>query len=142
MQKKSGVNCWGRDNWRQFWNGDVAIWIINNLTPRFGDHWLMGWHIFFGVTLWFIWQWRNARVFTNAKEISDEAIIMHYVQDMKAVMNMESEFLSRPGQAEVLVGWNKPRRGVVKINTNGSCKGNPGLISTRLCKLLAPWFFC
>lgn len=55
----------GRDQWQSFRMGNVSTWLSNNLVQDYGDHWIQDWHLYFGVTIWFLWTWRNERVFSH-----------------------------------------------------------------------------
>lgn len=81
-------------------------------------------------TLWWLWKWRNARVFEREPEIPVDQLGF-----IVAKVGMIAQALARSnrvngtgnaGTRDILVRWEYPMEGWVKMNTDGAAKNNTG----------------
>lgn len=88
------------------------------------------WNLVFSVTLWYLWLWRNRKVFSNIDyPLNGRAFIQPYVQDIcRAIGSSESGSPLKKG--ETMIGWKKPGEGYVKLNTDGCNRHNSTQAST------------
>ena len=107
---------------------DLEKWILKNIhkDSRMGSEWPK----VFSVTCWWLWRWRNDRSFNRNPSIPVDQVsfIFSRVGEIKAAME-RNDFARNPTprrRQEVLVRWQHPREGWVKLNTDGASKGNPG----------------
>lgn len=89
------------------------------------------WELVFGVVLWFLWQWRNNKVFNNIDYPKNgKSIILRYVQDIITAKNSSSLGYNMSRKTELIVGWERTKMGFVKLNTDDSNKGDVGRAGT------------
>lgn len=116
------------ENWSNspFFNSNLQDWLELNGTNqrRVGRH-AMSWSVVFLFSIWLIWKQRNHAVFKEqrpnpylAKDITRRAL--------------EFQFYASPLKEAAIrfckpVRWCKLASGWVKLNTDGSSLGNPGL---------------
>ena len=103
-------------NHSQFFSLDLLDWLKSFSTGPDG--------IVFCVGLWQIWTMRNNLVFAGSHEPKDVVV--------RKLNRMFDTCLSAFGvapssQSTILVSWVHPPLGFVKLNTDGSSLGNPGV---------------
>lgn len=122
--------------WRSLgWDGDGSMlneefkaWLMRNLSAQKcgkGDEWLRA----FAMTCWWLWKWRNERIFNNNPRIplDQGAFIMARCREVRMALEIEGSCLSsKRKREEVMIRWSYPREGWVKLNTDGAARGNPG----------------
>lgn len=75
-------------------------------------------------------QWRNKKVFSNIDVPKNgKTIILHYVQDIIHMSNNYGNSGNLSKKKEMLIGWDKPREGFIKLNTDGYSKSNSVKVS-------------
>lgn len=116
-------------NDHEIFNKPFLEWVISNL-ENVSQSWGEDWPLTFGVTLWWIWRWRNNRCIEREVDIPFDQLtfIMARVGDIKTAW-LREELV--PGKRkrdreEVFIRRLCPREGWVKLNTDGATKGNPG----------------
>ncbi|OMO81305.1 reverse transcriptase [Corchorus capsularis] len=108
-------------------NSDSLMqWLDDNLALR-TLHDRVEWRIIFGVTLWRIWTRRCGFVMNEGDVSLDESsltanIMVTAGEVMKSLVN-HKPLLSQ----DLQVRWVPPEDAVVKLNTDGAAKGNPGV---------------
>jgi hypothetical protein len=55
-------------------NTELISWFINNLASSKGTQEGKHWSITHGVAIWYLWKWRNARIFRDGSSISYKPI--------------------------------------------------------------------
>lgn len=77
----------------------------------------------FGVTLWFLRQWRNNRIFKNMEFPRNGKYIIHrYVQDVVNAKGINNNDPNLYRNNELLIGWERPKEWFVKLNMDGCSK--------------------
>ncbi|OMO90064.1 reverse transcriptase [Corchorus capsularis] len=77
------------------------------------------WSLIFAVTAWRIWKWRNEGCFANKSyTVSTKLAIIGKI--LKEATDFSNRKMGQHMRREVLIGWEKPKEGQVKINTDGS----------------------
>ncbi|EOY04279.1 Non-LTR retroelement reverse transcriptase-like [Theobroma cacao] len=107
-----------------FFSLDLKSWIMDNV--RSVDI-LAGipWSIIFMYSLWLIWYWRNLFVFYDSFNWSRDAWQQIWTKSKEAW-----DFLKREHDAvkkDILISWELPKHSYVKLNVDGSAKGQPGM---------------
>lgn len=121
----------GVRNEEELYGLPLREWVLKNvdhINLTKGDNWPR----VFVMTCWWLWRWRNERAF-NAKPnfpINQCAFIMARVSAISRAMdtNEEHRCYGKRKRQEVMICWTHPRDGLVKLNTDGAAKGNPGLV--------------
>lgn len=108
-----------------FFNASLTSCLQNNSTSHKRD--LSGriWSLCFLAIALNIWKTHNREVISNHQSTLTE--VMHLIFSL--IDNLHIAFdphLETPSPPPRLVKWFKPPQGYVKINTDGSCYGNPG----------------
>ena len=79
----------------------------------------------FAVVLWMIWNWRNEATFEN-KELSIEdkiEVIKSHMQEIRQAFSLNNGINGITDSGSLKwVNWKLPRRGWLKLNTDGSSK--------------------
>ena len=88
------------------------------------------WHVYFPFTFWSLWLARNERIFMDQSR-SQHSLIYFFVQAA-----MEFYFLTgtaRQTQVRLpqIIRWHASPNLYIKINTDGSALGNPGIVGAR-----------
>ncbi|KAM7498823.1 hypothetical protein LguiA_023237 [Lonicera macranthoides] len=107
-------------------NVTFRSWLDGNLISKTHNSGNRKANVNFISVLWSTWKARNIFQFENSllrkEEIVKEA--MFFAKDIKSSFQQVS---SSPNLKEpVLIRWNFPRAGTIKLNTDGSSMGNPG----------------
>ncbi|OMO65780.1 reverse transcriptase [Corchorus capsularis] len=96
----------------QWWNANL----IDQKNRLIGD---WPWSLIFAVTAWRIWKWRNEGCFANKSyTVSTKLAIIGKI--LKEAIDFSNRKMGQHMRREVLIGWEKPKEGQVKINTDGS----------------------
>ncbi|PKI63450.1 hypothetical protein CRG98_016117, partial [Punica granatum] len=103
-------------------------WFISNLPatrPRPGE---LAWALIFGVGCWLLWSWCNKALIDPQFIWPPEGAGVIF-RVANSFFNGLSGLTSQEQQARAwnLVRRRPPKNGWVKLNTNGSSRGNPGL---------------
>ncbi|KAI5325826.1 hypothetical protein L3X38_034900 [Prunus dulcis] len=110
----------------RFFQADFKAWLFSNLCSKsVYDH--QPWLVVFVFTCWFIWKWRNSRVFNAEAElpVHPKRIIASAVSEwLQACHNS----ISKKTQVQIMLAWEPPVNGVLKLNVDGSRKGGIGCI--------------
>ena len=109
-----------------FFERDIQEWLkVNSTNNKLTGQLHIPWSILFLFAVWLIWKCRNHMVFRSlgpnphlAKEIVQRAF--------------EYNFCAAPAKEPIVkivrpIRWSKPEAGWLKLNTDGSSLGNPGL---------------
>lgn len=111
------------------WRLPLKDWLLINL-ESVKDEKDGNWGQLFSITVWWLWRWRNERVFSSASSIPIDQVsfILARVHQVRKAFNRK---LPEPRnqmnrRTEVLVRWKYPSMGWVRLNTDGASKGNPG----------------
>ncbi|KAL2928004.1 hypothetical protein RDABS01_001753 [Bienertia sinuspersici] len=78
-----------------FYQGDLQAWLTQNLEAN-GVIYTANWPIFFAITLWWNWRWRNCVVFGKSHEIPNKTT--HFLQALFDESKLRKGHLS-PGLA-------------------------------------------
>lgn len=86
----------------------------------------LSWDMVFALGCWWLWQWRNERVLNEGHSIQEltSFIISQAKQCLTAWLTNLNSAKDPPLRKKKLIGWVFPPRGWVKVNTDGTTKGN------------------
>ncbi|KAK9275443.1 hypothetical protein L1049_022708 [Liquidambar formosana] len=129
MASKIWKSLLPKNSHSNFFNSDLRVWIDSNIQKvckkAVGS---FSWQTVFSFSIWLIWNWRNKRIFqpdftmpNNPKEL-----ILMRVQEWVESQRLE---VLKPSKQIRLVVWSFPSSGWVKLNIDGSSKGNLGASS-------------
>ncbi|XVF39991.1 hypothetical protein PTKIN_Ptkin01aG0077600 [Pterospermum kingtungense] len=106
---------------------DFEAWLQYNIKLTSLGELNWDWKVLFATTIWWIWRWRNDRVFNNV-EYSLDFKISWIKAKAREVMVATSLDVRVPSDAQEyiskLVGWLPPPNGWITVNTDGCCKNN------------------
>ncbi|XP_074301475.1 uncharacterized protein LOC141632870 [Silene latifolia] len=114
---------------QRFFEGfSVREWAIDNLscgkTAEFES-----WPSMFAVIVWWIWKWRNCRVFGRSEDIAHN-MFSFLMQKVWEVFNAKESLVAGKGETmrrkEIFVKWVAPPSNWLALNIDGASKGNPG----------------
>ena len=118
----------GWDGEGSFINEDFKGWLTRNLSLKAckkGEEWPRA----FAMTCWWLWKWRNERIFAvNPRiPIDQGAFLMARCREVCRAFEVDGRNSSnKRKREEVLIRWRYPHEGWVKLNTDGAARGNPG----------------
>lgn len=120
----------GRSNFSSFYQGDLKTWLSSNLEEDERDEG-EGWQSYFGITLWWLWRWRNIRVFENGKDIPVDVgafLKIRFDETWRSIHGMAAGSFQEPKAVKIEkhISWLKPPDGWYALNTDGAAKGSPG----------------
>lgn len=102
---------------------NLIDWLTKNL--RFPISMDPSWSLLFAVTIWQLWKERNRKVFDNIDPSWQNTLVLihNYVNEIKQAFLMS---LSSQTSVPILIKWLPPPTGKIKLNTDGSARGDPG----------------
>ncbi|GLT62320.1 hypothetical protein SLA2020_349680 [Shorea laevis] len=104
---------------------DFQSWLKAHCTYKAASY-TNGWSTMFSFTIWAIWYFRNQLVHnkhhSSVSEVKD--FVYKKVGEFNQALNSPS---TRNSSITIHVGWAAPSSGFIKLNTDGSALGNPGL---------------
>ena len=103
-------------NWLQY-NATLERAILPHLIP---------WRVFFPFTCWKLWLARNERIF-NHQSRSQHSLLHSAVQAATKFHFLAGVVHQTPRLIPQIIRWHTPPSPFLKLNTNGSALGNPGL---------------
>ncbi|BFG36621.1 hypothetical protein CerSpe_228950 [Prunus speciosa] len=85
------------------------------------------WNIALAYTCWYIWKWRNIRVFGKEENLpfDSRTVILKATQEWSTASSANTKTTSN---YQVTLAWEPPPRGYLKLNVDGSCKCASGSI--------------
>ncbi|CAA0806228.1 Polynucleotidyl transferase- ribonuclease H-like superfamily protein [Striga hermonthica] len=86
------------------------------------------WRFVFATCLWRIWK-RRCEVVFNSSCVVDAEKLLKVIESSIIELNSAFPKLEKGSITEGQVAWEKPKEGFIKINTDGACKGNPGILA-------------
>ena len=101
-----------------------------NLTKKLNGVLNIDWNVTFSTAVWWIWKWRNARVFKHERYSIDFKINWIKSQASEILQATRSKVNVIDGACEYItksVGWSPPPNEQITLNTDGCCKGNSEL---------------
>ncbi|KAG7591715.1 Zinc finger CCHC-type [Arabidopsis thaliana x Arabidopsis arenosa] len=110
-----------------FFNQSILEWVFENL----GDSREVDgcpWATLFAMAVWWGWKWRYGNVFgVNGKCRDRVKFLKELAKDVFHAHQNVSSNKKGVGRIERMISWKKPVDGWVKLNTDGTSRGNPGL---------------
>ena len=85
------------------------------------------WHVCFPFTCWNIWLARNGRIFRDQSR-SQHRIIYSSIQAAMEFHYLASTVRQTQVKIPRNIRWHMPPNPFIKINTDGSALGNPGIV--------------
>lgn len=106
----------------------LDVWVMINLKSKIKVSHNLPWVLVFITSLWHCWKWRCCSIFNVGYEAPPhpQHIILQFARewyDINKVTNVNHT------RVVTQVLWHPPSLGNVKLNVDGSCKNNSGLIS-------------
>lgn len=124
--------CWRKlgdsSNYPQLFQGTLKDWITRNIS---GEHEVMNekWHTLFGVTVWWIWRWRNCHVFDRMQGIPSDIGAFLQIRYNEARRGWEDVSNMPEGSHQKIqsfIRWQSPAAEWYVLNSDGAAKGSPG----------------
>ena len=112
-------------NIQNFFSLDLCDWLTRNLELTSLQEGLVPWNLYFPLDIWNLWIHRNNFLF---KENHPNPSIGKAVSQAaeKYFFRAARNSIIKSSKLLIMVRWNKPSNGWVKLNTDGSALGNPG----------------
>nr|XP_023896924.1 uncharacterized protein LOC112008814 [Quercus suber] len=104
----------------EFFNEELEIWMTKNAKVTSPLHW----DTVFLFAIWILWQKRNLVLFQK-KPVSLNTHI-EIIQRAREFIHCGINTVTEHRQILRAIRWERPNRGWVKLNTDGSSSGNPG----------------
>lgn len=85
------------------------------------------WNTIFAVTIWWIWKWRNERIFRNVQREVSQKLAWIYQQTASIINAFAKASKPRVHREQTRVSnlkWERPPRGWVKVNTDANVDQN------------------
>ncbi|XP_019166674.1 PREDICTED: uncharacterized protein LOC109162425 [Ipomoea nil] len=104
---------------------DWSTWLSMNVRADKRLGFPEDWPEIFGLTMWWCWRWRNARVFEDSHTSTEQKIawIRDQHNQTKVAFNTHRAMHVGIQQGECVATWKKPQHGWWKLNVDGCCKG-------------------
>ncbi|XP_031402735.1 uncharacterized protein LOC116212324 [Punica granatum] len=116
-----------RSMWQSFSSVPLNNWLVQNLSIKVKNQKGISWAVVFGVGCWLMWSWRNKSIFDQTfSRPQDAHVSILRAAESFSVGWQDQVVVRRTVREWQLVGWNRPSRGWIKLNTDGASKGNPG----------------
>ena len=74
---------------------NLRDWLYSNITNRFILYAGFDWNLVFGITAWFLWQWRNQLTFSH-QDISLDSVIHTIKRRCQEICNAEVSCVNLP----------------------------------------------
>ena len=106
-------------------------WVFENLTIEApSSSMALDWPMRFAVTSWWLWHWRNARVFNNEGTIPINPInfLLNRLGENSIALLLAELLFGEPKhlKLEKLIKWEPPRNGWLLLNIDCASKSNLG----------------
>ncbi|KAF7828673.1 ribonuclease H [Senna tora] len=107
---------------------DFDNWIALNRKTDFGLRDGIEWTQVWAVGMWMIWHWRNKACFEEnfQRPFKPHMRILEFVKEIDDAACSILDHQDNVARKEVLVAWEKPPKGWVKLNSDGAVKGSDG----------------
>ena len=105
-------------------------WLQRNIAENLFGALQLDWNVTFSNAVWWIWRWRNARVFKQESYSIDFKIKWIKAQTseiLQATRSKVSVFDEAREYVTKFVGWMPPPNEWITLNTDGCCKGSSEL---------------
>lgn len=114
---------------RSFFQQDLVLWLNSNIQGIRGSSISQGWALLFGIAVWKIWLWRNTAIFQGTRLPIQQAIweISRYRDEVQLAQKTSSSLGLAPQRVERWIKWCPPPTDWFKLNTDGACRGSPGM---------------
>lgn len=115
----------------RFYNLDFNNWVQTNLSNSFSSSCSFTWNKVWVVDVWQLWFWRNALVHIRdfRRPFRPVEIIRQILCDFDQGKILLESHIESHVQRSILVTWNKPDAGWVKLNCDGALKSASGCAS-------------
>ena len=91
------------------------------------------WPSHFVITIWFIWFWRNERIFkgnNDGVDIKLSSLFSYWCHVHHAFTSISPGGPVLPPRRTHLIGWDPPMIGWVKVNIDRASKGNSSMVGS------------
>ena len=112
-----------------FFRVDLRNWIVNNISSKVARIASTYWKVIFSTCVWYIWKWRNGIVFEDDHRWfpnNPKQWVLEKADEFTKVWNVGKGDAGKNLKTIRLIGWNYPKHGWVKLNSDGAAKANPG----------------
>ncbi|KAL8159786.1 hypothetical protein V2J09_001323 [Rumex salicifolius] len=111
-----------------FFDKSAKEWLLSGIRGEFEILPLIPNEVVFAVVLWWLWRWRNGRVFKSDKSISDiRSFVLEQAKEFAARMNWRHVDAMVGRHEEIHISWSRPAVGWVKVNTDGARESRWGM---------------
>ncbi|GAU46467.1 hypothetical protein TSUD_402340 [Trifolium subterraneum] len=106
-----------------FFGGDLSHWFSINLDGELVGINDINWPEFWATVCYFLWNWRNREYHDNSftRPVQPVQVIMQRCREYKLAARASRVVTSVP-RINVMIGWEPPSQGWVKLNTDGARK--------------------
>ncbi|CAL2242056.1 unnamed protein product [Prunus armeniaca] len=106
---------------------DFQPWLRINLTTNSKWRVETPWTVAFAYTCWYIWKWRNIRVFGKEEDLPFDSrkVILKATQEWSTARSANTK---TTGNYQIILAWEPPPPGYLKLNVDGSYKCASGSI--------------
>ncbi|CAL8991787.1 unnamed protein product [Prunus brigantina] len=125
--KEVWLNVLNPSNVHDFFLSDYPSWLRSNLFSKAKWEGRFHWNIMFVFTCWYVWKWRNKYIFNDAGDLpyDPRMIICAAVLDWVKASSGNCRNVPR---TQVMLRWEPPGSGWVKLNVDGTCMTASGKI--------------
>ncbi|VFQ81409.1 unnamed protein product [Cuscuta campestris] len=105
-------------------DGEVKNWIYKNVSQKIHSNIDSDWGITFATACWWIWRWRNARIFSG-EELEDKrkiSWIKEAVREINTAFRRHRMVGNIPNSVDCSLRWKMSQDCEWTLNVDGSCK--------------------
>ncbi|KAL8171117.1 hypothetical protein V2J09_022921 [Rumex salicifolius] len=114
-------------SWIKFFSVDLDEWLKMNLESHSRKEESDRWRITFATTIWWVWNWRNHKVFQNVNLDFDKFdFITERTKEYEESFGYHMGPQRKSERVVEFVGWSTPANGWIKLNCDGAVKCREG----------------
>lgn len=105
-------------------------WLNSNLNGKVKSGFGTDWPDLFAIVLWWLWKWRNDKVFNNLEREAKikSSWVLRYWNEIKKAFDCNEAGAPQVGTyREIDLRWQHPERGIIALNVDGSFTADNGI---------------